>query len=104
MSVPAEFAEGLVCFRHGKYYEAHEHWEIIWLSASGPTRLILQSLILIAGAAVHLQKNKRSPSLRLCDLARIRLLASGLDEIHGIHSLKMQEAIASLELGEFPQL
>jgi len=31
-----ELAEGLHCYRNGKFFDAHEHWEAVWLRAVEP--------------------------------------------------------------------
>ncbi|HYO58012.1 DUF309 domain-containing protein [Archangium sp.] len=41
-------AEGVALFNAGHFYEAHEAWEEAWLRESGPRRLLLQGLILVA--------------------------------------------------------
>lgn len=39
-------------FNAGRWWEAHEAWEPLWLRAAGPERHFLQGLILLA-AALH---------------------------------------------------
>lgn len=41
-------AEGVALFDAGRFHEAHEAWEEAWLRESGPRRLLLQGLILVA--------------------------------------------------------
>jgi len=41
-------AEGVSLFDAGRFFEAHEAWEQAWLHESGPRRLLLQGLILVA--------------------------------------------------------
>jgi uncharacterized protein len=51
---------GLVAYRHGRYFEAHEHWEECWRMERRPShRLMLQALVQIA-AALH----KRTTGIR----------------------------------------
>jgi uncharacterized protein len=43
-----EFERGRELFNRGRFFEAHEEWEKLWLRAHGPRRLFLQGLIQIA--------------------------------------------------------
>ena len=45
---------GLRCFHSGAFFEAHEHWESVWLAAQEPEKTFLQGLIQIAAAFYHL--------------------------------------------------
>ena len=58
------------CFNRGLYFEAHEVLEEIWLprrkEANG---LFYKGLIQLAGAFVHLQKNRLRPAAALFNLA-----------------------------------
>jgi predicted metal-dependent hydrolase len=49
-------AEGLECYRTGKHFEAHEHWESVWLRCEEPEKTFLQALIQITAAFHHLQQ------------------------------------------------
>ncbi|WNG33796.1 DUF309 domain-containing protein [Archangium violaceum] len=40
--------EGVALFNAGSFFEAHEVWEEAWRRESGPRRLLLQGLILVA--------------------------------------------------------
>lgn len=42
---PREYLEGIRLFNAGKYFEAHEAWEEIWMRSSGEARLFFQMLI-----------------------------------------------------------
>jgi len=53
-------AVGLECYRTGKYFEAHEHWESVWLKCEEPEKTFLQALIQMTAAFHHLdRKNLR---------------------------------------------
>ena len=52
------FHEGLEHFNGRRFWEAHESWEEIWLTATGASRVFLQGLIQIA-AAYHLASRVR---------------------------------------------
>jgi len=48
---------GIDLFNEERYWESHEALESVWLNASGREKELLQGLILIAAALVHMQKD-----------------------------------------------
>jgi hypothetical protein len=50
-----ELSEGLRCYHSGAFFEAHEHWEAVWLAAPEPEKTFLQGLIQVAAAFHHFQ-------------------------------------------------
>jgi predicted metal-dependent hydrolase len=63
------------CFNRGLYYEAHDVLEELWLiDRSSPNYSFHKGLIQLAGAFVHLQKDRLRPSGALFDLARNNLM------------------------------
>jgi predicted metal-dependent hydrolase len=73
------FERGRELFNRGRFFEAHEEWERLWLHAHGPRRLYLQGLIQIA-AGCH--KAYERGDRRGC----AALLGAGLEKIsrHGL--------------------
>lgn len=62
------------CFNRQLFYEAHEVLEHIWLKDKhGPNGAFYKGLIQLAGAFVHLQKNRPQPSASLFKLALANL-------------------------------
>jgi GNAT superfamily N-acetyltransferase/predicted metal-dependent hydrolase len=62
------------CFNDGLYYEAHDVLEEMWLPNRGqPADHFYKGLIQLAGAFVHLQKNRLGPSNALFNLSRANL-------------------------------
>ena len=62
------------CFNHQRYFEAHEVLEVLWLQERGrPQGLFYKGLIQLAGAFVHLQKDRLSPARALFWLAKANL-------------------------------
>src|SRR2546423_14130996 len=55
-SYPREYLEGIAQFNAGRYYDAHETWEAIWLRSAGDTRLFYHMLIQAAVAPYHHQR------------------------------------------------
>ena len=48
--------EGLRCYRSGQFFEAHEHWESVWLKLDEPEKSFLQALIQVTAAFHHYQR------------------------------------------------
>ena len=60
-------AEGLACYRKGEFFEAHEHWESVWLTLQEPEKSFLQGLIQMTAAFHHLHSGNRTGA---CSLLR----------------------------------
>lgn len=62
------------CFNQQLFYEAHDVLEELWLKQRRqPNDLFYKGLIQLAGAFVHLQKNRLKPSAALFRLAQNNL-------------------------------
>lgn len=62
------------CFNRRLFYEAHEVLEHLWLQDKyGPHGAFYKGLIQLAGAFVHLQKNRPLPAVALFKLALMNL-------------------------------
>lgn len=104
------------CFNEGRYYEAHDVLEHLWLT-DGPTganHAFYKGLIQLAGAFVHLRKQfehpthvkhgrRLRPAARLFDLASANLAAYapshlGLD-VDAVRALCAQQVDALTALG-----
>jgi len=84
----------LSVFNQQLYFEAHEVLEQIWLpQRSGPDGAFYKGLIQLAGAFVHLQKNRVGPAASLLRLAQGNL--KEYPEIH--HSLKLTAVLEMIE-------
>ncbi len=75
-----EFLWGVDLFNHGYYWEAHEAWESIWLSAGRETSRgrFLQALIKLAAAGVKAREGRPAGIRR--HAARARELLDGIPE------------------------
>jgi predicted metal-dependent hydrolase len=72
--LPAHYLGFFDCFNRQQYYEAHDVLEEMWLSAKrGADGDFYKGLIQLAGAFVHVQKNRPGPAVALLDLARNNL-------------------------------
>ena len=62
------------CFNRQLFYEAHDVLEELWLAdRKGPAGDFYKGLIQLAGAFVHVQKNRPQPAIALLDLAAANL-------------------------------
>ena len=73
-SLDAHYLGYFECFNRGLFYEAHDVLEELWLAdRHGPNGAFYKGLIQLAGAFVHLQKNRLRPAAALFKLARANL-------------------------------
>jgi uncharacterized protein len=90
------FREGVAAYQRGDYYEAHEHWEVLWrIEPEGQRRRFLQGLIQVAAALHKLLSMKSVPgATRLFERARGHLV--GVPE--GMGGLSVKGVIAGIDL------
>lgn len=50
---------GLECYWNAEFFDAHEHWESVWLRLDEPEKSFLQALIQTAAAFHHLNGENR---------------------------------------------
>jgi len=87
------------CFNQQLFYEAHDVLEELWLAErAGPNNGFYKGLIQLAGAFVHLQKNRLRPAAALFKLARKYLAA--YPPIHEGLDLREVNAITEAWLGK----
>ena len=67
--------KGLCCFHSGAFFEAHEHWESVWLAAQEPEKTFLQGLIQVAASFHHFQRGNYAGTVSLLRSASHRLAA-----------------------------
>src|SRR5712692_9025247 len=68
-----DLREGLRCFHSGAFFEAHEHWESVWLAAKEPEKTFLQGLIQVAASFHHFQRGNCAGTVSLLRSALLRL-------------------------------
>jgi predicted metal-dependent hydrolase len=68
-----DFARGVALFNAGRFFEAHEVWEITWKRSSGDVKTLLQGLIQSAAAILHVERGNLhgAASLRTKALAKL---------------------------------
>ena len=79
-ALPAGYRAYFECFNDGRYYEAHDVLEHVWLGCHDAHATYYKGLIQIAGAFVHLQKNFEYPG-------------------HPKHARRLQPAVRLFALG-----
>ncbi len=92
------------CFNRQQYFEAHEVLEALWRpQRQGVNAQFYKGLIQLAGAFVHLQKNRLGPAAALFALARGNLRAFPKDhaglEVSGVLAL-IEEWLGKLKSAE----
>jgi predicted metal-dependent hydrolase len=93
------------CFNRQLFYEAHDVLEDLWLKdRHGADGNYYKGLIQLAGAFVHLQKNRLRPSAALFKLAQANLKKYPREHKHldlkGVHDLA-QKWLVDLERNDF---
>jgi uncharacterized protein len=66
-------AAGLACYGATQFFEAHEHWESVWLTLEEPEKSFLQSLVQVTVAFHHLQADNPTGAISLLRRALKRL-------------------------------
>ena len=75
MNDDEKFERGVADFNAGRFFEAHELWEELWLAAPEPEKTFLQGLIQVA-AAFHHHRRENARGAR-------SLLAAGIAKLQG---------------------
>ena len=99
------FRKGLEAFNSGHFYDAHEHWEEVWLETPNPEKMFLQGLIQVAAAFHHYSRSNRqgTENLLLAGLAKIERFPHphrGL-ELEPLR-VAVRRWLAALKVGESP--
>ena len=67
--------EGLQAFNSAHFYDAHEHWEEVWLETPNPEKRFLQGLIQIAAAFHHFSRANPQGTKNLLHAGLLKLQA-----------------------------
>lgn len=91
---------GLALFNEERYWESHEALEAAWRRSSGSEKEILQGIILLAAALVHLQKSEQDITLSVMKRAYEKL-----EKYHNEHfginlSALKEEVMAMISSGQ----
>jgi len=97
--------EGLEAFNSARFYDAHEHWEEVWLETPNPDKKFLQGLIQVAAAFHHYSRANRKGCRNLLR-AGLDKLDSFPEEHWGLAIEPLRESVrwwlAELEMGQNP--
>jgi hypothetical protein len=92
---------GLRLFNEERYWESHEALEIAWRRFTGVEKEVLQGIILIAAALVHLQKNE--PDVALSVLLRgYGKLAASQGKQFGVDMVGLKHKVAAMISSDHP--
>ena len=95
--VPCGFAEGVRHINDGRYWQAHETLEAVWLPAPYPVRLFYYALIKLAVGLLHHERGNRAGARRQLQAA-VGFLEPFSPRFHGLRTdLLLQDARARLE-------
>ena len=75
------YLKGLEAFNAGRFYEAHELWEEVWLETPNPDKKFLQGLIQVAAAFHHFSRANLRGTRNLLRAGLLKL--DCFPEVHG---------------------
>jgi predicted metal-dependent hydrolase len=99
------FQKGLEAFNSGHFYEAHEHWEEVWLETLDPEKMFLQGLIQVAAAFHHYSRANRQGTQNLLRAGLTKV--ERFPQVHGGLALEplrvaVRRWLAALQDGDDP--
>ena len=92
--------QGVTLFNAGKYFEAHEAWEGLWLDANSPEeKEFLQGMIMAAGSFLHYIRHECAGASALLEKS-VPLIRRGIDAYPDLRITEFVQALEDLR-GEF---
>jgi predicted metal-dependent hydrolase len=87
-----------VMYSEERFWEVHEELEFQWrkFPRGVPEKEVLQGLILLAAAYVHLQKGEEGVALSILERASSRLRGFGGDSYHGLDIASLRRALKEM--------
>ena len=85
-------ADGLACYSTAQFFEAHEHWESVWLTLQEPEKSFLQSLVQVSAAFHHFESGNFTGAESLLRRA-LKRLSQCSAEFAGIHVAPLRAEI-----------
>ena len=67
------YEEGIALFNAGRFFEAHEAWERVWVHVDGDAKLFYQGLIQAAAAILHIERGNPHGARSLYEKSREKL-------------------------------
>ncbi|HEV7966235.1 MAG TPA: DUF309 domain-containing protein [Candidatus Acidoferrales bacterium] len=100
------YRKGLEAFNSAHFYDAHEHWEEVWLETPNPEKKFLQGLIQVAAAFHHYSRANLEGTRNLLHAGLLKL--DGFPGNHG--GLEIEELrqsvrgwLGALDAGGVPE-
>src|SRR6202049_4253872 len=99
------YQKGLEAFNSAHFYDAHEHWEEVWLETPNPDKMFLQGLIQVAAAFHHYSRANLVGTRNLLQAGLLKL--DCFPKVHGGLEIEaLREAVrgwlVDLGAGEIP--
>jgi Uncharacterized conserved protein len=91
---PPKFVSGVLLYRKGFYWHAHEAWEEVWREADEPYRSLLKGLIQTAAALIQCDRGKWKGALNLIERVQ-RYLNQCPPKLWGIDVANLLEQVRS---------
>ena len=85
-------AQGLQCYCNREFFDAHEHWEGVWLQCQEPEKTFLQALIQVTAAFHHLHRGNPAGTRSLLRGA-MRRLERYPEEFGGVPVEALRESV-----------
>ena len=100
------YEKGLEAFNSAHFYDAHEHWEEVWLETTSADKPFLQGLIQVAAAFHHYSRSNLRGTRNLLLAGLLKL--DCFPETHGgleIEPLRaaVREWLAAINSGKVPE-
>ncbi|MGC8548839.1 MAG: DUF309 domain-containing protein [Acidobacteriaceae bacterium] len=99
-------SRGLERYRAGEFFEAHEHWELVWLELREPEKSFLQALIQVSAAFHHYRRGNVMGAVSLLTRA-LRRLERYEASFAGIAVERLREGVRGwlrgMEVDEVPE-
>jgi predicted metal-dependent hydrolase len=106
-----KFRKGIDQFNAQAFFEAHETWEEIWLTAAEPEKTFLQGIIQVSAAFHHYRRGNFAGARSLLVAGAVKLDRFPEDH-NGLELRELRDAVhrsiaaldAGGDLGELPQI
>lgn len=109
MPDPEGFRRGCEAFDAGRFFEAHEHWEVVWRAAPCEARPFYRAMIQLAAACLKIARQEFAPARQLLRRA-VQGLAEAPSGLPGgvtdprsqvLETLERLEALGAERVAEF---
>ena len=95
MTKAESVAEAVLLFNAERFWEGHEVLESLWRVAEGEEKSLLQGLILVCAAFVHMQKDEVEVALGIAKRSLAKL-SGGPGTYHGISVAAVRKSVRTM--------